>query len=63
MIADAMVKANDHLGISSYIDNPSEYWKVLFFFLSSYAANSFCFFINIFVLSTISVGRDNPQNF
>ncbi|CAA7028348.1 unnamed protein product [Microthlaspi erraticum] len=28
MIADAMVKANDHLGISSYIDNPSEYWKL-----------------------------------
>ncbi|KAJ4824721.1 hypothetical protein Tsubulata_045534 [Turnera subulata] len=28
MIVDAMVKANDYLQISSYIQDPSEYWKL-----------------------------------
>lgn len=28
MIVDAMVKANDYLGISTNIDDPAEYWKV-----------------------------------
>lgn len=28
MIVDALVKANDYLQISSYIQDPSEYWKV-----------------------------------
>jgi HD superfamily phosphohydrolase len=31
MIVDAMVKANNHLEISSMINDPSEYWKVQFF--------------------------------
>lgn len=29
MVVDAMLKANDYLEISSYIQDPSEYWKVL----------------------------------
>ncbi|CAF2273648.1 BnaA04g10130D [Brassica napus] len=28
MIVDAMVKANDYLGISTNIDDPAEYWKL-----------------------------------
>lgn len=28
MVVDAMLKANDYLGISSYIEDPSEYWKL-----------------------------------
>lgn len=28
MVVDAMLKANDYLEISSYIQDPSEYWKV-----------------------------------
>ena len=30
MFVDAMVKANDVLKISSYIDEPAEYWKVYY---------------------------------
>lgn len=29
MVVDALVKANGFLGISSSIDEPSDYWKVL----------------------------------
>lgn len=28
MVADALFKANDYLEISSYIEDPSQYWKV-----------------------------------
>lgn len=28
MIVDALVKSNDYLQISSYINDPCEYWKV-----------------------------------
>lgn len=28
MVVDALLKANDHLGISSSIHQPAEYWKV-----------------------------------
>lgn len=28
MVADALVKANDYLEISSFIDDPAQYWKV-----------------------------------
>lgn len=28
MVIDALEKANDYLQISSYIHDPSEYWKV-----------------------------------
>lgn len=28
MLVDALVKANDHLAISSYISDPAEYWKL-----------------------------------
>lgn len=29
MVVDALVKANDYLEISSHIDDPAQYWKVL----------------------------------
>lgn len=29
MIVDALVEANDYLQISSFIEDPSEYWKVM----------------------------------
>lgn len=28
MVVDALLKANDYLKISSFIQDPSEYWKV-----------------------------------
>lgn len=28
MVVDALIKANDHLEIDSYIDEPAKYWMV-----------------------------------
>ncbi|KAF2565520.1 hypothetical protein F2Q68_00026936 [Brassica cretica] len=35
MIVDAMVKANDYLGISTNIDDPAEYWKLCLKFIDT----------------------------
>lgn len=45
MVADALVKANDFLEISSSVEDPSCYWKVLEMSTSSYYLRTYSLYV------------------